>query len=223
MLPPAPCAVSQWSARPLKPQIQPDPLAVHCYFRYSLWCHLDTRNSAALGTRISISLRYGPDGAPRFQAASPAIPPRPPADLTARQPRVLSPCRRAQSRQSCAASCKVSGGEPVGRGSGYRPRPRFLPTRYGGPRMRRGGPYAHRSMFATDGSHPDGRGRRKNFKNRLKQSCFNHRSAAPASRMPRRSGGSARSKISRKCAGKSSSRRKPPGVARRGRGGNPRG
>ena len=29
--------------------------------------------------------------------------------------------------------------------------------RYGGPRMRRGGPHAHRSMFATDGSHADGR------------------------------------------------------------------
>jgi hypothetical protein len=47
-------------------------------------------------------------------------------------------------------------------------RPRFLPRRYGGPKIRRGGPNAHRSMFAfaSDGSYADGRRGAKNFKNR---------------------------------------------------------
>ena len=46
-------------------------------------------------------------------------------------------------------------------------RPWFPPTRHGGPRMRRGGPYAHRSMFAANGSHPDGRGAPKISRNGL--------------------------------------------------------
>jgi len=48
---------------------------------------------------------------------------------------------------------------------------RNTPTRYGGPRMRRGGPYAHRSMFATVESHSDGPRVAKNFKNRMGSSA----------------------------------------------------
>jgi len=44
---------------------------------------------------------------------------------------------------------------------------RFLPSRYGGSRMRRGGPYAHRSMLAPMGPIRMARGVPKNSRNRL--------------------------------------------------------
>jgi len=76
----------------------------------------------------------------------------------------LSPSRR----RPYAASCQVRDEGPVGVGArGSAPRPRFPLTRYGGPRTRRGGPYAHRSMFAAVGSHSDGPRVAKNFKNRM--------------------------------------------------------
>ena len=59
------------------------------------------------------------------------------------------PARYSVTIQWWTRECGVSATGPVSA------------IRYGGPRTRRRGPYAHRSMFATDGLHPDGPGRQK--------------------------------------------------------------
>jgi len=101
-----------------------------------------------LEARISLGFRYRAGGAQitLFQAT---IPPRPPADLTARQPRALSPSRRAQHRRPCAAKSAV--GSPVGQGARVSvPRPRFLPSRGSGALRVPRGPQREASLAATN-------------------------------------------------------------------------
>jgi len=85
------------------------------------------------------------------------------------------PAKSSRRREGRGASAQGSASRlRSGRRTGQRDRvahdsyrPRFPPIRYDGPRTRRGEPYEHRSMFATDGSHPDGPRGAENFKNRL--------------------------------------------------------